>query len=101
MKLSALSESFFKKIPVMGVLLAGLLVKSIIFDPSLPLAIITVAMAGLYGFIQHVNSKKVPEINVKVMEEIKLIKNQVSSLQMASGLKRLDGNEQKTTKRFF
>ena len=100
MEFSTLIQSFFKKLPVMGILLSCLLIKSIIFDPSLSLALITIAMSALYGFNQYLNTKKIPEVNIKVMEEIKAIKNQISSLQMASGLKRVDNNDQKI-KRFF
>lgn len=94
------------KVPVLGIILSAMLIRSIIIDPSYPLAIISIGLMGLYAFRMHLDLTKVPEVNKKIQKDVSdlsdtvnRLSDSVSKLTMASGIKRLDNNDGK--KRIF
>lgn len=100
------ATQIMKKVPVLGIILSAMLIRSILIDPSYPLALISIGLMGLYAFRIHLEATKVPEVNKKIQTEVSELRSTVNKLSdsvskvvMSSGIKRLDNNEQK--KRIF
>ena len=99
MNISTVTQKLLK-VPVIGTILSVLLIRSIIFEPGFPLALIAIALIGLYAFLKHLDTKKIPEVNKRVQADLEKLQAELAKVSLNVGMRRSD-YEQKTIKRSF
>jgi hypothetical protein len=69
-------------------LVAGIVIRSVVFGASIGDAIALCAVCGLHGYLQYLNSVKTIPINDSVRAELAEIKSTVNALKIAKSMGR-------------
>ncbi len=69
------------KLDIPTSLLICYLTRLLIFGASVGDALVMLSLAGLFGFIQHLNTKKIPEVNQEIKSDLELIKKEFTDVK--------------------